>query len=125
MDPDVVNDSRYRGQIKDALLAIPTISLVTDLENLFDPSIGIYVNARQDGIDWERPTSVELINPDGSEGFQIDAGLRIRGAFSRSGSNPKHAFRLLFRTEYGAARLQYPLFGSEGVNEFDKIDLRT
>ena len=125
MDPDIVNDARYRGKIKDALLAIPTISLVTDLENLFDPSIGIYVNARRDGMEWERPTSAELLNPDGSEGFQIDAGLRIRGAFSRSGSNPKHALRLFFRTEYGAARLQYPLFGSEGVDEFDKIDLRT
>ncbi|MHC4533519.1 MAG: lamin tail domain-containing protein [Planctomycetota bacterium] len=125
MDPDVVNDTRYRDKIKDSLLAIPTISLVTDLDNLFDPSSGIYVNARQDGIQWERPTSAELLNPDGSEGFHINAGLRIRGAFSRTGSNPKHALRLFFRTEYGAAKLRYPLFGSEGVDEFDKIDLRT
>ncbi|MHC4587478.1 MAG: chitobiase/beta-hexosaminidase C-terminal domain-containing protein, partial [Planctomycetota bacterium] len=43
MDPDVVNDARYRGKIKDALLAIPTISLVTDLYNLFDSGEGIYV----------------------------------------------------------------------------------
>jgi hypothetical protein len=125
MDPDVVNNSRYRNEIKDALLAIPTISLVTDLDNLFAPSSGIYVNARQDGIEWERPTSAELLNPDGSEGFHINAGLRIRGAFSRDSSNPKHALRLFFRTEYGAGKLRYPLFGSEGVDEFDKIDLRT
>jgi len=125
MDPDVVNDARYRGEIKDSLLAIPTISLVTDLDNLFDPSSGIYVNAQRDGRLWERPTSVELLNPDGSEGFQIDAGLRIRGAFSRSGDNPKHAFRLFFRNEYVAGKLRYPLFDSEGVDEFDKIDLRT
>ncbi|MCP4607254.1 MAG: hypothetical protein GY845_00875 [Planctomycetes bacterium] len=125
MDPDVVNNAKYRGVIKDALLAIPSISLVTDLDNLFDSSNGIYVNARRDGIEWERPTSAELLNPDGSEGFQINAGLRIRGAFSRSGSNPKHALRLFFRNEYGAAKLRYPLFGSEGVDEFDKIDLRT
>jgi hypothetical protein len=125
MDPDVVNNARYRDIIKDSLLAIPTISLVTDLDNLFDPSSGIYVNARQDGIEWERPTSAELLNPDGSEGFQINAGLRIRGAFSRTGSNPKHALRLFFRNEYGAGKLRYPLFGSEGVDEFDKIDLRT
>jgi len=125
MDPDVVNNARYRGKIKDSLLAIPTISLVTDLDNLFDPSSGIYVNARRDGRLWERPTSVELLNPDGSEGFHINAGLRIRGAFSRSGSNPKHALRLFFRNEYGAGKLLYPLFGGEGVDEFDKIDLRT
>ncbi|MDT8302279.1 MAG: lamin tail domain-containing protein, partial [Sedimentisphaerales bacterium] len=125
MDPDVVNNSKYRGVIKDALLAIPTISLVTDLDNLFDSSSGIYVNARRDGIQWERPASAELLNPDGSEGFQINAGLRIRGAFSRDSSNPKHALRLFFRNEYGAGKLRYPLFGSEGVDEFDKIDLRT
>ncbi|MDT8304022.1 MAG: chitobiase/beta-hexosaminidase C-terminal domain-containing protein, partial [Sedimentisphaerales bacterium] len=125
MDPDVVNDVRYRDKIKDALLAIPTISLVTDLNNLFDSSEGIYVNAGRDGRLWERPASVELINPDGSKGFQINAGLRIRGGFSRSNSNPKHAFRLFFRAEYGQAKLRFPLFGDEGVDEFDSVDLRT
>ncbi|MBW8039813.1 MAG: hypothetical protein FVQ85_07420, partial [Planctomycetes bacterium] len=125
MDPCIVNDPLYAGQMKNAIKAIPTISLVTDLANLFDPTIGIYVNAREDGRDWERPVSVELINPDGSEGFHINAGLRIRGAFSRSSSNPKHSLRLFFRNEYGAGKLRYPLFGEEGADEFDKIDLRT
>lgn len=125
MDPDIVNNSRWADQVEAALLDIPTISLVTDLENLFDRNIGIYVNARNDGINWERRTSVELIYPDATEGFDVDAGLRIRGAFSRSGGNPKHAFRLIFRGEYGAGKLRYPLFGDEGAEEFDKIDLRT
>mgnify|MGYP005833243737 CR=1 FL=1 len=125
MDPDIVNNARWSGQVRDALLAIPTISLVTDLENLFDPSSGIYVNAWRDGRAWERRTSVELIHPDGREGFALDAGLRIRGAFSRSGQNPKHAFRLFFRNEYGAGKLEYPLFGGEGAERYDKVDLRT
>jgi hypothetical protein len=125
MDPDIVNDPRWAGLIEDALLDIPTISLVTDLANLFDRNTGIYVHASNDGMNWERRTSVELINPDGTPGFGLDAGLRIRGAFSRSGSNPKHAFRLFFRSEYGEGKLHYPLFGGEGVDEFDKIDLRT
>ena len=125
MDPDIVNDPRWASLMEVALLDIPTISLVTDLANLFDRSTGIYVNTRNDGMTWERRTSVELINPDGTPGFGLDAGLRIRGAFSRSNSNPKHALRLFFRTEYGAGKLRYPLFGGEGVDEFDKIDLRT
>ena len=128
MDPDVVNDSRYTGIVDDALLSIPTFSLVTDLANLFDPGTGIYVNAGQEGLVWERPVSVELINPDGSDGFQIDAGMRIRGGYSVSGGNPKHAFRLFFRAvyggHYGEGKLRYPLFGDEGVSEFDHIDLR-
>ncbi|MBN2473869.1 MAG: lamin tail domain-containing protein [Pirellulales bacterium] len=125
MDPDIVNNPTWGPQLDAALTAIPTISLVTDLDNLFDSTSGIYVNASQDGIEWERPTSVELISPDGGQGFQIDAGLRIRGSESTIGSNPKHALRLFFRDAYGQAKLEYPLFGDEGVDVFDKIDLRT
>lgn len=125
MDPDVVNNASWSGQIVDALLSIPTISLATDLSNLFSSSSGIYVNAGNDGRAWERPVSVELIDPEGTPGFSVNAGLRIRGAFSRSGGNPKHSFRLFFRKEYGPGHLEYPLFGGEGVDEFDKVDLRT
>jgi len=125
MDPDVVNDVRYADLIDDALLAVPSLSIVTELDNLFDSSTGIYVNALQDGRPWERPASVELIYPDGREGFQINAGLRIRGGYGRQDSNPKHAFRLFFRSEYGTSRLEYPLFEDEGVDEFEKVDLRT
>ena len=125
MDPDVVGDQRYADLMDDALLSLPSLSLVTDLPNLFDSGIGIYVNAIQDGPDWERPASVELIHPDGSDGFQIDAGVRIRGGYSRNDFNPKHAFRLFFRQEYGDGKLRYPLFGDEGADRFDKMDLRT
>ncbi|MFT5498389.1 MAG: hypothetical protein ACI9TH_003801, partial [Kiritimatiellia bacterium] len=125
MDPDVLNDVRYAGTVDDALLAIPSISIVTDLEHLFDTASGIYANPGNDGAAWERPASMELINPDGSSGFQVNMGLRIRGGFSRSKSNPKHAWRCFFREQYGDDRLSYPLFGNEGANEFDKIDLRT
>ena len=126
MDPDiVVNDARYAPIIVDALKAVPSLSLVTDLPNLFDPARGIYVNAYNDGRDWERPCSLELIHPDGTKGFQVQAGVRIRGGYSRSGDNPKHAFRLFFRNEYGDGKLYYPLFGEEGADEFDKVDLRT
>jgi hypothetical protein len=125
MDPDVLHDPRYQNMIKDALLSIPTISIVIDLLNLFQPDSGIYVNALYHGDEWERRASVELLNPDGSPGFQIDAGLRIRGAWGRTGINFKHALRLFFREEYGEGKLHYPLFGDEGVTEFDNVDLRT
>ena len=125
MDPDVVNNPQYRDLIDDALLAIPSISLVTNLTNLVDPARGIYVHSGSEGRDWERPVSVELIHPDGREGFQIDAGIRIRGGFSRGGDNPKHSFRLFFRSDYGPPVLKYPLFDAEGADEFENIDLRT
>lgn len=121
----VATDSRYANKIEEALKSIPSLSIVTDNAHLFDVSNGIYVNALSDGADWERPCAFELINPDGSAGFQVDAGLRIRGGWSRHGNFKKHSFRLFFRKEYNYGKLTYPLFGDEGVDEFDKIDLRT
>ena len=126
MDPAVVNAAAYGGELIQDLKSIPTFSIVTDLDNLFDPSTGIYANAGQDGVAWERPASLELIQPDGTKGFQVNAGLRIRGGYSRSTSNPKHAFRFFFRQQYGASKLNYPVFASQaGAGTFDALDLRT
>ena len=125
MDPDIVDSPAYRDQIIPALKSLPSFSVVTDLKHLFDPATGIYANPGQDGRDWERPCSLELVFPDGSKGFQIDAGIRIRGGFSRSTGNPKHALRFFFRESYGASKLKFPLFGNGGTDEFDAFDLRT
>jgi hypothetical protein len=125
MSPTILNDARYKNLIDTALMAVPSISIATDLKNLFSADSGIYVNASMDGKDWERPASIELLRNDHVEGFQIDAGLRIRGGWSRHGDNPKHAFRLFFKSEYGKGKLDYPLFEREGVDKFDKVDLRT
>lgn len=125
IDSLIINHPEYEALIDDAFKEIPSISIITDLENLFNPATGIYVNAREDGKSWERECSVELINPDGSLGFGVNAGLRIRGGFSRAPEFAKHSFRLLFRAAYGDAKLRFPLFGDEGVSRFDNIDLRT
>jgi hypothetical protein len=125
MDPQIVNSATWGPLLKDALTQVPSISLVMDIDDLLGSTRGIYTHANNRGRAWERPVSVELLQPDDSEGFQIDAGLRIRGGFSRAGSNPKHAFRLFFRNQYGAGKLEFPLFGDEGTDEFDGIDLRT
>lgn len=125
MDPKVVNSAEYASMMIPSLLDIPSVSLVTDLDHLFDGETGIYVNAMEHGPAWERECSLELIHPDGSGGFAVNAGLRIRGGFSRLPEFPKHAFRLFFRSDYGDAKLYYPLFENEGVDYFDKIDLRT
>ena len=124
LDPDVFAVEGSQA-IRDSLLSIPTWSITTDLDNLFDPATGIYANAQERGREWERPASVELINPDGEEGFQVNAGLRIKGAYSRRPENPKNSLKLYFRDEYGDAELNYPVHGSEGVDTFQRLDLRT
>ena len=134
MDPEVTEDPQYSNFIKDALLSIPTISIVTDKNNLFshssDPdSGGIYVYTGapdyEIGNGWERPASVEYFNSDNSEEFQIDCGLRIHGGHSRRPEKtPKHSFRIVFRSEYGKSKLEYPFFGSENPSSFNSIVLR-
>lgn len=125
IDPDILSVEDVQA-VKDSLASLTTFSISTDLPNLFDPVTGIYVNAGNRGRDWERAASVELIDPTGAEaGFSINAGLRIRGGYSRGGFNPKHAFRFYFRGDYGETKLEYPLFGDEGTDEFDVLDLRT
>jgi hypothetical protein len=117
----------YRHNIMDGFTnGIDTLSLVIDPANLFNASTGIYVNASNGGRSWERMTMVELITPTNSAGgFSVPSGVRIRGAYSRGSAYPKHSLRLFFRNEYGMSKLKYPLFDQEGVDSFDKIDLRT
>ncbi|RYD39308.1 MAG: hypothetical protein EOP85_16170, partial [Verrucomicrobiaceae bacterium] len=91
MDPDIVNHANPEiggsAKVKAALLAIPTVSITTDLPNLLNigGSQGIYSNPYGRGFAWERPVSMEWINPpsdanpNGTSEFQIDAGMRIRG----------------------------------------------
>ena len=111
--------------MKEALINIPSFSLVTDRENLFDAKTGIYVNPNKRGRDWERPASLELLPSSSGNGFQLNCGIRIRGGISRAPANPKHSFRVLFRSEYGESKLDYPLFGDFGANAFHNINLRT
>ncbi len=120
LDPEIVNDPRYRQTIKDDLKSIPTMSIVTDVQNFY-----LYANPRERGRAWERPVSVELIDTDPSKkGFQINAGIRIQGGAGRWEFMPKHSFRLFFRDEYGPTRLEYPLFPDSPVETFDTIVLR-
>lgn len=119
----VTNGGGNLQALKDALAAAPSVILSTDIGNLMDPTTGFYVNPGAHGLFWERPASMEMINPAGTSEFQIDCGLRTRGGASRTSGNPKHAFHAYFRGLYDGD-LKYRLFGIEGAPQFDQIDLR-
>lgn len=125
MDRRITESVEYQKDLRDGLRALPSLSLVTDLDNLFDPARGIYANPMESGRDWERAASAELIFPDGQSGFQINCGLRIQGGWNRRPEEcPKHSLRLLFKKQYGDARLEFPLFGNQGVTQFETVILR-
>ncbi len=120
--PNDLFEGRYAATIKDDLTSLPTLSIVTDVDNLFGGD-GIYTNPTNSNL--EVPTSIELVTADGSEEFQINAGIKIQGGAFRSWDlTKKKSFRLKFKSEYGPAKLNYPFFGPDATDEFDTITLR-
>jgi hypothetical protein len=138
MDPEMMSDTAFASSVKDALTDLPTISLVTDKGFLFSNSLnpdsgGIYIytgppltnTTNGTGYGWERPVSFELFDSKDSVSLQADCGLRIEGGHSRRPEkNPKHSFRLVFRSKYGPSKLNFPLFGSDAVSEFNTFIIR-
>jgi hypothetical protein len=118
MDPDVVNDPATSPVMRDAMLSVPTLSIVIEPSEMFGAT-GAY------NVKGDHPTSVELIHPDGEGGFQVDCSVE-----RHSNAVPKASLRLEFKREYGPEKLRYPLFESaplhadSAVKFFDRVVLR-
>ena len=137
MDPELVSDPVFATNLKMALKDIPTISLVTDKDNLFssvEDSVtgGIYIytgpplsnTVNGVGAGWERPVSFEYFDDD-TISLQEDCGVRLQGGHGRRPEkSPKHSFRLVFRSEYGASKLNYPFFGEDAEDKINTITIR-
>ncbi|MFT7302099.1 MAG: hypothetical protein ACI8UZ_000935 [Akkermansiaceae bacterium] len=125
VDPEVTASTIPGYSLEDALLSIPSLSLNTAPGDLFSNSNGIYKNSGQKGNAWERQASLELIDPNGGKQFQIDCGVALHGASSRShGFTKKHSLRLLFKSQFGAPKLNFPLFKDGPTDKFDLLILR-
>ncbi len=123
MDPDVINTTLPGYDLRTALVSLPSLVVTARNDDLFGTVGGIYSNSDSRGL--ERHASVELIHPDGSDGFQIDAGLQMHGNSSRNhGFTPKHPIRVLFKSQYGASKLRYQVFPDSPVARFDELLLR-
>ena len=106
---------------------LATVCLVTDPDNLWSYSSGIYVKGPTAGTispyhganfwqNWEKSASVSLFETDGQVGFSEPCGLKIFGGYSRA--NGKKSLACMFRGKYGASSLDYALFGENGINSF-------
>lgn len=126
MDPEIVDHPSYAGKLAAALRALPSVSIVSDLPNWWDPVSGIYFNAIQKSVLWERPLSIEWVDPAGAPGFTANAGVRLHGQASRKPHRtPKKTLRVYFRTTYGPGKLAFPLFDDPGgISQFDRLLLR-
>jgi len=126
MDPRITQAPAYANRMQESLQSLPSLAITTANDNLFGSSRGIYANPERSGADWERPVSLEWIQPDGTSWFQINCGLRIQGGYFRQRSvTQKHSLRLLFKNIYGSGRLNQDLFHEFGAaREFDTLVLR-
>jgi hypothetical protein len=134
--PSRVETHSYILDVSSRILRLPVISIVTDPDNLYGSSGIMEVTPRNTvyrGRAWERPVSVEWIRPEDNGGFAVDCGIRIQGGDYvrqrynyRDSSAPwgKYSFRLYFRGDYGAGRLEYPLIEGVPVESFDTVVLR-
>ncbi len=102
----ITNHAVWGSQLEDALLALPTVSISTT-----GPISEV-----------ERGISIELIHPDGADGFQVDAGVEHFGGHSLNFA--KKNMRVSFKGIYGPTKLDHDLFGG-GVDTFDQIILRS
>jgi len=125
VSPAIADHPEYASMIRESFDEFPIISLVTNQDFLFEDSLGIYTNSEERGSEWERPVSVEMMHPDATEGFLENAGLRIMGGITRNPDHyKKHSLRLLFKSEYGAKKLNYPVFGEAGEDKHNTLVLR-
>jgi len=131
MDPVVV--SAYSGTIKDDMKSIPTLSLVMDIDDWFG-SKGIYIHKSQDGT--ERVVSMEFIDPETGDEFQINCAIAMQGGVSGGGTSldrwkiDKLSMRLKFKDDTddgtptgGPTKLNYRIFHNSPVDSFDTLVL--
>lgn len=109
------------------------VCLTTDPDNLYDYDTGIFEmgpNASQDypyfganfWQDWERPVHVELYEPDGRRGFELDAGIKVFGGWSRG--RPQKSMAIFQRAQYDTALINYQIFPNKEIDHFESFLLR-
>ncbi len=103
-----MSSSPYSGTIRDDLKSIPTLSLVMDWDDWFaGGGQGIYISGQSS----PRAASAELIQPDGTEGFQLNCSVEIQGGTSTTRWKVnKLSMELKFKEAYGPSELEYDLF---------------
>ncbi len=132
----VESTSAVGSYLFDITSNIPTLYINSDPDNFFDDEIGIYVKGtngvpgfcRTDSVnwnqvDWERPINLGMFLPDGSEAFNVNAGIRISGGCSRTYA--QKSFNVYMRRNtYGSGAIDYPLYAGRENEIYERVKLR-
>lgn len=110
---------------------LPVVQISIDPHYLWDEQEGFYITG-ENGItgncsnfvprnwnqNWERPISIRYFEPDGTEGFNLSASMKIAGGCSRAFA--MKPFNVFFREN----KLEYPVFDQLNFQEFKRLKLR-
>ena len=132
----VTNQSRTRTEtyfIKKTH-SLPVVSISVDPKRMFNAATGMYAKGPSASSsfpyyganfwkDIELPANVTLFESDGVVGFNMDAGLKMFGGWSKG--YPQKSFAVFLRRKHGSGRLDYELFPGENVDGYESFTLRT
>jgi Chitobiase/beta-hexosaminidase C-terminal domain len=96
MDPVVINN--YSTEIRGSMSAIPTMSMVGDLDDIFGPN-GFYFT-----VGTEKKVSIELLHVNTTENTQVYCG-----AEGHSHNRIKRSLKISFRPDYGVGEWETTL----------------
>ena len=118
---DVITESYFVDDIF-AGHQLPVVSIVTDSDNFWDKSTGIYMQDFKP--DWEVPVNIELFLNNGSDraAFNERAGIKINGLYAWQ--LPQKMLGVYFKKKYGESKLAYQLFVDDERSSFDNFALR-
>ncbi|MBN1562021.1 CotH kinase family protein, partial [candidate division KSB1 bacterium] len=108
------------------------VALATDPNNLYDYEYGIFElgpNASPDypyyganfWQDWERPVHLEFYEP-GETGFQLDAGMKVFGGWSRG--RDQKSLAIFQRAKYDTRQIDHRIFPDKPIDHFESFILR-
>jgi hypothetical protein len=113
---------------------LPVVALVTEPDNLWSDEAGIYVLGPPDydpfvpyfGANfwesWAPPVHVEEWEPDGTQGFSVDAEFRIHGGYTRIFEQKSLLVKL--KSSHGDDEIEHEVFPGLGIDKFDRLLLR-
>lgn len=109
------------------------VSLTSDPKGLWDTTTGIMAKGPNAAAAYpysganfwsntERPVHFEFIDENGKLGVGADAAIRMAGQFSRG--QPKQAFSIMCRTQYGYSSIDYPFFATRTNTSYKDLVVR-
>ncbi len=126
---DLVTAPYTPEQVQESLDALPSLSLQMHPDDLFgfmSPSglLGIYANSSEEGAAWERPCSLEWLDPNTGLEFQIDCGVNIQGGANTDVlQRSQLSMALKFKSAFGPPKLEHKVFEDSPLESFDYLIL--